>query len=126
MRVVWAPVALNRAEEAARYIARDRPGGVARWAEGIFELVSKLRTLPQRGRVVREVARPEIREILCGEHRVIYRLEERRVVILTVRHQRMNLTVAIGRVGCEHAKINDSREIGAASEGSPQLDPQER
>jgi plasmid stabilization system protein ParE len=37
---------------------------------------------------VPELNRDEIREILFGEYRVIYRLDPRRIVVLTVRHGR--------------------------------------
>ncbi len=38
--------------------------------------------------MVPEAGRPDIREVLYRDHRVIYRLESRRVAILTVRHAR--------------------------------------
>ena len=86
MRIIWAPIALDRAEEAARYIAGDRPSA-AKWIDGLFDAVAKLRAFPHKGRMVSEVGRAEIREVLYGQYRVIYRLEEKRLFILTVRHQ---------------------------------------
>ncbi len=88
MRVAWAPIALDRAEEAARYIAGDRPSAAAKWIVGLLEAVAKLRAFPHKDRMVPEVGRAEIREILYGQYRVIYRLEEKRLFILTIRHQR--------------------------------------
>ncbi len=92
MRVVWAPIALDRAEEAARYIAGDRSAAAAKWIDGLFDAVAKLRTFPQKGRMVPEVGRVEIREVLYSRYRVIYRLEEKRLFILTVRHQRRHFS----------------------------------
>jgi plasmid stabilization system protein ParE len=37
---------------------------------------------------VPELDRDEIRELLFGEYRVIYRLDPKRIVVLTVRHGR--------------------------------------
>ena len=88
MRVVWAPIALDRVEEAARYIAQDRPQAAAKWIDGVFNSVRQLADFPESGRVVPEVGRPEIRELIYGRYRVIYRLEAKRISILTVRHQR--------------------------------------
>ena len=95
MRIVWAPIALDRAEEAARYIACDRPTAAVKWIDGLFEAVAKLKAFPHRGRMVPEVGRPEIREVLYGQYRVIYRLEEKRLFILTVRHQRRQLSESL-------------------------------
>ena len=99
MRVIWAPIALDRAEEAARYIAGDRPAAAAKWIDGLFDAVSDLRTFPHKGRMVPEAGRTEIREVLYGQYRVIYRLEEKRLFILTVRHQRRQFSESILREG---------------------------
>ena len=95
MRIIWAPLALDRAEEAARYIARDRPAAAAKWIDGLFDVVSDLKTSPRKGRMVPEVGRTEIREVLYGKYRVVYRLEEKRLFILTVRHQRRQFSESI-------------------------------
>ena len=97
MRVVWAPVALDRAEEAARHTAGDRPAAAAKWIDGLFDAVAKLSTFPHKGRMVPEVGRVEIREVLYGQYRVIYRLEEKRLFILTVRHQRRHFSESLLR-----------------------------
>jgi len=36
--------------------------------------------------MVTEVARPDIREIICKRHRIIYRVENERVIILAIIH----------------------------------------
>jgi len=43
---------------------------------------------PELGRIVPEVGRAEVREILFREYRVVYRLRPRLVEVLTVRHGR--------------------------------------
>jgi toxin ParE1/3/4 len=88
VRVVWSPLAITRAAEAAGYIAQDRPAAAERWVRALFETVRSLSRFPERGRQVPEVGRPDIREIFHGEYRIIYRLDARRIAILTVRHGR--------------------------------------
>ncbi len=95
MRVAWAPLALDRAEEAARFIAADRPAAAAKWIDGLFDAVAKLSAFPDNGRMVPEVGRSEIREVLYGKYRVVYRLEEKRLFVLTVRHQRRHFSERI-------------------------------
>jgi len=88
MRVVWSPLAMGRAVEAAEYIADDGPDSAARWIRGLFEAVKRLRDFPRSSRTVAEIGREDIREILYRDYRVIYRVAARQVGILTVRHGR--------------------------------------
>ena len=52
--------------------------------ERLRKAVGRLRRFPGSGTVVSEWDRPELREIVVGHYRVIYRLKERCVEILTV------------------------------------------
>ena len=88
MRVVWSPRALMRVVEIGRYIAADRPGAARTWAIALFERAATLSAHPRRGRRVPEVNRDEIREVIHGDYRLIYRVEPKRLVVLTVRHGR--------------------------------------
>ena len=88
MKVVWSPLAEQRALEAVDYIALDRPQVAASWLEELLERVGKLDQMARRGRIVREIGRPAFREIFHSPYHVIYRVDASRVVILTVRHQR--------------------------------------
>jgi plasmid stabilization system protein ParE len=88
VKVIWVPRAVARASEIASYIAADRPDAASKWVDEVLAAVSTLRTHPRRGRKVPEVNRLEIRELLHGSHRIIYRQDPRRVVVLTIRHGR--------------------------------------
>jgi len=88
MRVVWSPLAIERAAEAATYIAQDNPIAARRWVDGLFAAAATLSRLPERGRLVPELRRADVRELLLGSYRLVYRVEARRVAILTVRHLR--------------------------------------
>ncbi len=87
MRVVWTLVAVERATEAAEYIARDKPEAASKWLEGLFASTDALADFPQSGRIVREIGMPEYREIVYRKsYRVIYNVEKSTVSILTVRN----------------------------------------
>jgi toxin ParE1/3/4 len=88
VKVVWAPLAETRAREAVDYIARERPALAATWPEELLERTAALSRFPRRGREVPEIARPPYREIQHAPYRIIYRVDETQVVILTVRHAR--------------------------------------
>ena len=85
MKVIWSPVAIERAYEEARYIAQDKPQAALAWLERLFESTDRLEKFPLSGRVVQEVGLAEYREIIYKAHRVIYRVEKSTVAILTLR-----------------------------------------
>jgi plasmid stabilization system protein ParE len=91
LRLIWAPVALEQAEAALDYIAQDRPAAAARWLDGLFQRVDVLRDLPEQGRLVPEARRRDLRELIYGSYRVIYRVRQEEVSILLVRHSRQHL-----------------------------------
>lgn len=86
MKVYWSPAAIERVTEAAEFIAADKPSAAARWVDRLFDAVRRLEHFPESGRVVPEVGRKDVRELLHGNFRVIYRLSAG-VDILTVRRQ---------------------------------------
>lgn len=87
MRVVWSPLAIERAYEAASYIAGDKPEAALRWLEGLFAVTDRLEMFPESGRIVPEIGSPEFREVVYRRaYRVIYRVEKARVSILTIRN----------------------------------------
>lgn len=84
MRIVWSPLALERVEDIAQYIAEDKPGAAVEWVDGIFDTVERLADFPESGRVVPEVGGRRIREVIFGAYRIIYSVRDQ-VDILTVR-----------------------------------------
>ena len=55
-------------------------------AERIVEAVERLQEFPKSGRVVPEFARDGVREVLWGNYRIVHRVGENHVHILTVYH----------------------------------------
>jgi toxin ParE1/3/4 len=88
VRVRWSPLAIDRAAEAAQYIANRDPAAAHRWVQGLFDAAKVLGRFPLRGRVVPEANRIDIREIIYRNHRVVYRVSPREVEVLTVRRAR--------------------------------------
>ncbi|MEC5588721.1 MULTISPECIES: type II toxin-antitoxin system RelE/ParE family toxin [Gammaproteobacteria] len=84
MKVVWSPLALERVESIAQYIAEDKPSAALHWVDGLFSCVDRLAEFPESGRVVPEVRLQRIREVVFGSYRVIYSITNQ-VDILTVR-----------------------------------------
>ena len=93
MKVAWSPLAIARVIEAGRYIAGDDPGAADAWVTDLFAKLERLTAFPMRGRVVPERRREDTREVIYKSHRVIYRVERSRLLVLTVRHARQRLDV---------------------------------
>jgi plasmid stabilization system protein ParE len=96
MKIVWSPLALARVNEIADHIAESNLETAKEWLIDIFGAVDRLQNFPESGRVVPEVKRPNVREIVFKNYRIVYRVERKQVSVLTVRHskQRLPLTEA--------------------------------
>jgi toxin ParE1/3/4 len=89
--IIWSPQARQDADEAADYIARDRPGAAYDWLVGLREAVARLEEYSESGRVVALLAQPAVRELIYNSYRVIYRIASDEVRILRVWHVRRRL-----------------------------------
>jgi len=86
MKVVWSPLAIDRAAEIAKYIAQDNIIAAENWVDTVFAKVEQLKSYPESGRIVPEINSLKIKELIYGNYRIIYRIEEKQVSILTIRH----------------------------------------
>ncbi|MBA3003678.1 MAG: type II toxin-antitoxin system RelE/ParE family toxin [Desulfurivibrio sp.] len=93
MKIIWSPLAVDRASEIADYITLDNPTAATRWVERIFEKVNALSSSPEIGRKAPKINREEIRELLFGNYRILYRIEKSHISILTIRHGKQILPV---------------------------------
>jgi len=85
-RVVWTLRAVQNVEAIRVYIGRSSPRYAALHAERLFEAVDRLRQHPESGRMVPELQRPEVREVIVGSYRIVYLVGTGVVHILTVFH----------------------------------------
>jgi plasmid stabilization system protein ParE len=91
MKILWSPLAIDRALEIAGYIVQDNPDAAESWISTVFEKVEHLKKFPESGRVVPETDNMTIRELIYSNYRIIYRVEEKRLSVLTVRHGKQEL-----------------------------------
>lgn len=82
----WTPQALDDVEAIANFIAHDSPHYAQLFATKVFDAVERLNLFPESGRVVPEIDQMNIREIILGNYRIIYRIKLQKVEILTVYH----------------------------------------
>lgn len=82
--VRWTEQAVADVKAIRRFIERDslRYGRIV--AERLVEATEHLESFPSSGRIVPDLARPDIRELIVGEYRIVYRLKADVAVLLTV------------------------------------------
>jgi len=93
MRIIWSPLAVDRASEIADYIAQDKPSAAKKWIDTVFSKVEKLKSSPEIGRIEPEINDSQFRELIYGNYRIIYRIETKQISILTIRHGRQILPI---------------------------------
>ena len=91
MPIVWSPLAVDQARDIASYIALDKPSAAELWIDELFKCVERLQEFPESGRVVPEINRKNIREIILGHYRVIYKVTPNRIDVLVVKNYRQIL-----------------------------------
>ncbi|MBW1745015.1 MAG: type II toxin-antitoxin system RelE/ParE family toxin [Deltaproteobacteria bacterium] len=92
--IIWAVVAENDLKEIIEYIATDSPANALKVLKRIKQKASSLYTLPERGRIVPELQDQGIllyRELIIPPWRIIYRISEIKVYVLSVLDARQNV-----------------------------------
>jgi toxin ParE1/3/4 len=73
-KVFLSPDALIDLERIVAYIALDDVVAAERIGNQLLDAAMSLATFPERGRVVPEFLRPQLREIIFRSYRIIYRM----------------------------------------------------
>jgi len=94
MKIVWTDPAVEDLRSIRDHIAKDSSGFAAVFAGRVIEAVESLSNFPMRGRKVPEMGHDDIRELLYSGYRIIYRVEQERILILAIIHGARNLASA--------------------------------
>lgn len=86
VKVSWTDQALEDLESICLFIARDAPRYAEIFADRAFVATERLGQFPLSGRIVPEIGREDIREIILGNYRIIYRVLPDEVEVLAVHH----------------------------------------
>lgn len=89
--VLWTGVALRDLEDIRAYVRQDDPVAARRLASNIRQRVFLLQKYPFSGRMVPELSKKDIREVIVPPYRIVYRVLKRKIIVLRVWHGRRDL-----------------------------------
>lgn len=87
----WTERAASDLIAIGEYIVADNPAAARAWVEKLRQRAVKASKLPRAGRVVPEIARPDVREVFERTYRLVYRVVDDGIVVLTVFEGRRRL-----------------------------------
>lgn len=85
-QIRWSPRAISQLEEICQYIAKDSDHYAAFFAKQIMGVVKAIPQFPKAGRVVPEYGNPDLREKICNNYRIVYRLKDAVIEIVAITH----------------------------------------
>jgi toxin ParE1/3/4 len=93
-KVEWASVAEADLKQIIDYVAADSPGNALQILKTVRQRASSLYMFPERGRIVPELQSQGIniyRELIVAPWRIVYRISDDAVFVLTVIDSRQNV-----------------------------------
>lgn len=84
IKVVWSPRSVADLEEIRAYIETDSPAWADLTVRRLVTAVERLQQFPDSGRMVPERQSSELREVVSGNFRIVYRRQPTTVEVATV------------------------------------------
>ncbi len=84
--VRWTAQAAEDLEAITDFISQDSSHYASLFAMDVIAAAERLARFPNSGRVVPEANDPTLREVILGNYRLVYRVRQQLVEVLTVYH----------------------------------------
>ncbi len=84
LELVWSEQAVRDLDAIADFIAVDDVVAAVRWVDELVAAAEPVRHAPRLGRKVPEFARDDVREVIHGAYRIVYRIGPERIEVLTI------------------------------------------
>jgi toxin ParE1/3/4 len=100
-KVVWSPEAIEDLESIADYIGRDSEFYARAVVSKILQLARSLKDFPWIGRIVPELNDENIRERFIYSYRIVYQIEQNRILVVAIIHGKRlieNLSDRLGKL----------------------------
>ena len=84
MKLSWTDRAIGELNEIGRYISADNPQAAKRFVAKLRKRAKEALEAPLANRMVPEVSREDVREVLEGNYRIMYQITADKLTVLTV------------------------------------------
>lgn len=84
--IVWSARASKDVHTIYQYIAMDSKFHANKWLDKIRGRINLLPEQPYMGRVIPEKSDPNLRELIDGNYRIMYRVSKKQIVIYRIMH----------------------------------------
>ena len=93
MKIIWTREAINNLIEIEDFISQNNPERALEFTDYLIEQSEYLKSTPNMGRIVPEISNPDIRELIVKNYRIVYKLINNEIQIITVfeSHRRLPL-----------------------------------
>lgn len=96
MRVHWTNTAIGHLLSIHEYVSRNSEVYADRLMDRLTRRSQQIGRFPRSGRSVPEYEAPDIREVIEGSYRVIYRIKEKQIDVVAVMHSAQQLPPELG------------------------------
>jgi len=98
-QVTWSPEAVEDLESIAAYIERDSSFYAQSVVSQILETSRKIKEFPLIGRMLPEIGDENIRERFIYSYRLVYKIQQQRILIVAVIHGKRLIENIEARLG---------------------------
>lgn len=95
VKIIWTELALDDLKFIHNYITNDSISYANRFIAKILNRVKQLEAFPKSGRIVPEYGVDNLRELIEGNYRIVYKISPAYVFIVRVQNSSMLLNDAI-------------------------------
>jgi toxin ParE1/3/4 len=91
VRLLWSFQARQDLVGIGHFIALDDRPAARRWVARLQERARSAAEFPLAGRIVPEIGRDDVREVLAGNYRLVYRGRQDHILVLAVQEGHRHL-----------------------------------
>jgi plasmid stabilization system protein ParE len=91
-RIIWTEKTLKDLKEIKKFIQQDSNYYAINLVSKIREKVKTIKLLPFGARIIPEINNPNYREVFQWSYRIMFKVEDEIIYILSVFHSARNLT----------------------------------
>lgn len=86
VKLIWSELAISDLKSIHTYISKDSQVYADRFIERVISRIDQLENFPKSGRIVPEYSDESIRELIEGNYRIVYMVNQDHIGIVRIHH----------------------------------------